>query len=201
MIKETLNEFLKESINLNPKYIDDLKKELSKFNTSEELLRSGGLSIELLDRLAYGFSEKDIKTINSDDLKVLWTEDLENVKHEIKQSGLSKKQWSETIDLSEPIDVDYMQPEGLSRGFYIQDGHHRYYAAKTLKRPLNVNLEIKINPIKEIAPNLSYDEFHRHIFDLYGNYDTITVYHGTKPKFVNDIKENGLIDKTGYNQG
>lgn len=29
----------------------------------------------------------------------------------------------------------------------------------------------------------------------------ITVYHGTKPKFVSSIKQNGLIDKSGYNQG
>lgn len=36
-------------------------------------------------------------------------------------------------------------------------------------------------------------------FDMNTNY--INVYHGTKPKFVNDIKLNGLIDKTGYNQG
>ena len=31
--------------------------------------------------------------------------------------------------------------------------------------------------------------------------NTIKVFHGTKPKFVNDIKNNGLIDKSGYNQG
>jgi 8-oxo-dGTP pyrophosphatase MutT (NUDIX family) len=29
----------------------------------------------------------------------------------------------------------------------------------------------------------------------------ITVYHGTKPKFVSSIKQNGLVDKSGYNQG
>lgn len=29
----------------------------------------------------------------------------------------------------------------------------------------------------------------------------ITVYHGTKPKWVNKIKKNGLLDITGYNQG
>lgn len=29
----------------------------------------------------------------------------------------------------------------------------------------------------------------------------LTIYHGTKPKFINDIKQNGLVDKNGYNQG
>ena len=173
MIKETLDDFLKENINLNHDYIDDLKKELSKFNTSEELLRGGGLSIELLDRLAHGFSEDDIKTLKPNELKIFWNEDLDNVKYEIEQSGLTKHQWSKKVDLTQPIDVDYMEPEGLSRGFYIQDGHHRYYAAKTLNKPLKINLRINVNPIKEISPNLGYDEFHRHIFDLYGNSNEI----------------------------
>ena len=31
--------------------------------------------------------------------------------------------------------------------------------------------------------------------------EIITVYHGTKPKFLNNIKKDGLIDKSGYNQG
>lgn len=31
--------------------------------------------------------------------------------------------------------------------------------------------------------------------------NTITVYHGTKRKFVDSIIKNGLIDNTGYNQG
>lgn len=31
--------------------------------------------------------------------------------------------------------------------------------------------------------------------------DKLTVYHGTKPKFVNDIRQNGLVNSNGYNQG
>jgi hypothetical protein len=31
--------------------------------------------------------------------------------------------------------------------------------------------------------------------------EILTVYHGTKPKFVKEILNNGLIDKSGYNQG
>ena len=42
-------------------------------------------------------------------------------------------------------------------------------AAKILKKPLNVNLEIEVNPITTIAPDMGYDEFHRHIFDMYKN--------------------------------
>jgi len=204
-IKTTFREFLNESRNnelkIHSEYINDLKGELSKFKTDEELLRNGGISIETLDRLAHGFSEEDIKTINPNDLKIKWKDDLENVKYEIKQSGLTPKQWASKIKLTEPIDVSYWEDGKYKKGFYIEDGHHRYMAAKILKKPLNINLEIKVNPIKTIAPHIGYDEFHRYIFNLYKKNNTILLYHGTKPKFVNDIKNNGLVDKSGYNQG
>lgn len=207
-INEQENKY--KNININIDFIDDLKAELVKFKTDEDLLRSGGISIETLDRLAHGFSEDDIKTLKPEQLKIRWKNDLENVKWEIKQSGLSPKQWAEQIDLTDPIDVDYWLDSGYSKGFYIQDGHHRYMAAKILNKSLNVNLQIKINPIQTISPHMGYDDFHRYIFNLFQGDglnenlikdDVITVYHRTKPKFVNHIKRDGLIDKSGYNQG
>jgi hypothetical protein len=214
-IKTTVREYLNEQktlndINLNNKFIGDLEKEISKFKSDEDLLRSGGFSIELLDRLAHGFSEEDIKVIEPILLKIKWEDDLENVKWEINESGLTPKQWATKINLSEPIDVSYWEDDKHKKGFYIEDGHHRYMAAKILNKPLNVNLEIKVNPIKTIAPNMGYDDFHRYIFKSFkvdslseGSVDNeiITVYHGTKPKFLNNIKKDGLIDKSGYNQG
>jgi hypothetical protein len=214
-IATTIREYLNEqntfdNFNLNSNFIGDLKKELSKFKSDEDLLRSGGISIELLDRLAHGFSEEDIKTLNPNQLKIKWKDDLENVKWEISKSGLTPKQWAFKVDLSESIDVSYWEDNKHKKDFYIEDGHHRYMAAKILNKPLNVNLDIEVNPIKIIAPNMGYDEFHRYIFKSFKsdklneeliNNNIITVYHGTKPKFVNNIKRNGLIDKSGYNQG
>ena len=113
----------------------------------------------MLDRLAFGFSDGDITEISPNKLKIKWKEDLDNVKWEVSKSGLSPKQWSSKIDLSEPIDVSYEKG-----GFYIEDGHHRYYAAKTLGEKLNVNLEIKTNPITTINKDLDYDNFHRCLF-------------------------------------
>jgi hypothetical protein len=156
-----------ENVELNDKFIGDLKKEVSKFKTAEDLLRSGGLSIELLDRLAHGFSEEDIKTLNPNQLKIKWKDDLENVKWEINKSKLTPKQWASKVNLSEPIDVSYWEDNKHKKGFYIEDGHHRYMAAKILNKPLNVNLVIKVNPIKTIASNMGYDDFHRYIFNLF----------------------------------
>lgn len=132
---------------------------INKFNTDEELLRSGGLPTNILDRLAFGFSDEDIKTLNPDQLHVKWHDDMDNVKWEQQKSGLSKLAWAKTINLSEPIDVVFEKNK-----FYIDDGHHRTYAAKILKQPLNVNLDIRMNPIITLAPKLGYDDFHRCLF-------------------------------------
>lgn len=170
-IINTFNDFIFEKnnfLNIHYQYIDNLKKELSKFKTDEELLRSGGISNTTLDRLAFGFSEYDIKQLMPEKLRIRWKNDLYNVRYEIQQSGLSDIQWAKNINLTEPIDVDYWEDEKLEykKGFYVQDGHHRYTAAKILNKPLNINLTIKINPIKEIS-DLDYDDFHRYVFKLY----------------------------------
>jgi hypothetical protein len=160
LIKEEYNNIKCPEIELN----QDIINFVSKFPSSEELLRSGGIDIELLDYLAFGFNEESIKILDSNILKIEWKTDIENVKYEIKNSGLSPKDWARKVNLSEPIDVDYKIINNKT-GFYIQDGHHRYTAAKILGKALNVNLQIKINPIKKLAPNIGYDDFHRCIFN------------------------------------
>jgi hypothetical protein len=155
-----MNQIICPVIELN----DEVFAFVNKFNTDEEFLRSGGLPTKMLDRLAFGFSEEDMKTIDPKDLNIKWKDDMVNVKWEQKQSGLSKKQWAEKINLSEPIDVIFEKNK-----FYIDDGHHRSYAALILNKPLNINLTIKTNPITKITPSLSYDQFHRCLFQQVKN--------------------------------
>jgi len=199
IIATTLLDYLKENnetkLNCFPiKLTDDIKEEVKKFNTSEELLRSGGFSIETLNRAAFGFTSDDIKTLEPKDLKIKWKQDLDNVKYEVdnymKKIGETSpsramKLWAEDIDLTEPIDVSYE----LNK-FYIEDGHHRYYAAKILNKPLNVNLEIKMNPIKLLAPKLSYDDFHRCVFNQVMSETNVikeNKYNHTQDDFGNDV--------------
>lgn len=146
------------------KLTQEIIDEVNRFETSEQFLRAGGLSIEALDRAAFGFTSEDITTLMPNKLHIKWKDDLENVKYEQQKSGLSPIQYAKRIDLSEPIDVSYEKDK-----FYIEDGHHRYFAAKILKKPLNVNLEIKQNPIVKLGGNLSYDDFHRCIFNQVKN--------------------------------
>jgi hypothetical protein len=136
-----------------------LVKECKKYNTPEELLRSGGFSDFALDLAAFGFTEESVKVLSPKNLHIKWKDDLENVYYEINHSKLSPLEWSKKINLSEPVDVSF---DG--KKFYLEDGHHRYFAAKTLKKKINVKLEIKANPIKPLS-NKGYDQFHIDFFN------------------------------------
>jgi hypothetical protein len=161
-IKQKLREAVEKCvpIHLNKEVVDFVNK----FESDEQLLRSGGLPTDMLDRLAFGFAAEDITEIHPSKLAIKWHSDLENVIHEVEKSGLGPRVWSSKVDLSEPIDVSY-ENRGHGLKFYIEDGHHRYFAAKTLNKMLNVNLEIKTNPINKLTKNkLGYDDFHRCLF-------------------------------------
>lgn len=142
-------------IKITPEIFD----EVNKFSTDEELLRSGGISTIALDRAAFGFAPQDITTLMPNQLKIKWRIDMLNPPEKQKRSGLTPKQWAKTVDLSEPIEVSYEKGK-----FFIEDGHHRYYAAKILNTPLNVVIEIKDNPIIVLGNGLSYDDYHRCVF-------------------------------------
>ena len=136
------------------------------FNSPDELLRSGGFSIDLLDKVAFGFSAEEVKTLMPKQLNLKYHQDMENPAYKQKQSGLSMRDWAKTVDLIEPIDVSFEKGK-----FYIEDGHHRYYAAKILGLPLKVNLEIKEKPIPVITENKvwDWDGFHKDIWRLAHN--------------------------------
>ncbi len=99
------------------------------------------IDIDTLDRLAFGFSEKDITRLSPRQLKIKWQDDLNNVIQEQQYSGKSKEEWARNIDLNEPIEVIF--EDGV---FKIDDGHHRYYATLILGIELNVSLTIKDKP-------------------------------------------------------
>ena len=103
------------------------------------------VSVEEADRAAFGFARGDIKTLKPEQLSVKWEKDYENAIEEQEDSGLSKEAWAKNINLTEPIDVIYEDGK-----FKIDDGHHRYYAAKILNKPLNVSLDIKDKPHEAI---------------------------------------------------
>lgn len=181
-------------INVN----DEVIKYVNKFNSDEELLRSGGLPTEILDELAFGFNSESIKSLMPNQLSIKWRDDLENVRYEINNlykktnsNNLKKTtlDWANAVNLSEPIDVSFEKNK-----FFIEDGHHRYFAAKILNKPLNVNLEIKQNPIIKLSPKLSYDNFHRCLFKQVKNNNLNEL-----RKFINETITNILNNENNIN--
>ena len=154
--------YLLEGLNNSNIDLTPLLNYAKQYNSSEELLRSGGFPISLLDKVAFGFDAENMTTIDPKVLNIKWKDDWDQVKYEVQKSGLTPKQWSSKIDLSEPIDVSYSKGK-----FWIEDGHHRSFAAKTLGKTLNANVEIDEKPIPKImgTKNYNYDEFVRDIYD------------------------------------
>lgn len=150
------------------------KKEFDKFINNDW----AKLDTDVVDKIAFGFSSNEIKTLKPEQLSIKWKEDLDNVKFEQQKSGLSKTDWARKINLSEPIDVSF---DG--KKFNIEDGHHRYYAAKILGKELPVNLEIKANPTLEVIKNKSKiaEAYHKAKAD------------GSNPELVKAVEE--LLDK------
>ncbi len=140
---------------------DEVIEFVRKFDSDEELLRAGGLPTGMFDMLAYGFNE-ELDTITPDKLKIKWHTDLEQVEHEIEQSGLTAEKYSLRIDITEPIDVSYEKNE-YGTGFFVEDGHHRYFAAKTRGKSLKMNLTIKDSPTEKLGYS-NYDVCMRCIY-------------------------------------
>ena len=103
------------------------------------------LSIDELDKAAFGFSREDITELMPKQLTVKWETDYDNAVYQQENSGLNKQEWAKQVDLSEPIEVSYENGK-----FNIEDGYHRYYAATILRKPLNVDLTIKDKPHRAI---------------------------------------------------
>lgn len=143
----------------NVNLTQEVIKFVSTFDTLESFFRAGGLSVEMLDRLAFGFCDTDITRLPAKQLKIKWKEDWGNVKWEVGKSKLTPKEWSKKIDLSDPIDVVYEK-----NNFYVDDGHHRTYAGKVLGVDLPVSLTIKQSPTETLGFS-DYDSLIKCVFN------------------------------------
>ena len=124
----------KKAVKLKPHQVSPTSKEWSEFGFDE------------INREAFGVTESDVTKLSPSELNIKWTDDLDNVEYEIKNSGKTRKEWAEGVDLSTPIDVI------IEDGVYkIDDGHHRYSAAKILGKDLPVSLQINDQPFVGLA--------------------------------------------------
>jgi len=96
------------------------------------------LDVNYVDLLAFGCSEESIvaEGVHPNELNIRWEDDMENPKEQIRifiKNGGTEKEWAESVDLSDPIELSHKDGK-----LYIEDGHHRYTAAKILNKRLAV---------------------------------------------------------------
>lgn len=102
------------------------------------------MSIDDLDRAAYGYAEGDKATIHPKDINIIYKDDLLNPQDKFKKGGMD---WAKSVDRSDPVKVSMSQDGKIT----LEDGHHRWFAAEKLNEPLKVEFErIKGKPIEKI---------------------------------------------------
>lgn len=95
-----------------------------------------------LDRKAFGFAVGDVLTLRPEQINVQYEDDLENPHMQIAKAG-GPVVWAKSVSLRKPIDVRFKQGK-----FWIDDGHHRWTAAKILGKNLKCRVSaIEDNPV------------------------------------------------------
>lgn len=101
-----------------------------------------------LDRIAFGLARGDKISIPPDVLKIVHHDDLENVYYEMKHKGLTPQEYAQTFDLTKPVEISIRDGKKV-----LDDGHHRYVAAKIRGAQLPAVVDIHDNPIEHIYKN------------------------------------------------
>jgi hypothetical protein len=109
--------------------------------TRDELER---MPVDHLDRMAYGHATGDRVKLHPNDIKIKYKDDLENPKDKFRKGGMN---WVRSVNQSEPVKVSIDQ-DGK---FNLEDGHHRWFAAKKLNQHLHADVEkVTGKPIETI---------------------------------------------------
>lgn len=114
---------------------------LNEHYTREEL---ESMDIDDLDRMAFGYVGDQIVQLDPDQIKLKpnWN-DIENAEYKYKLWGMD---WVRSVSFEEPVEVS-VNNDGVLE---LEDGHHRWFAAKKLGLPLKAVIEIKGKPIERL---------------------------------------------------
>lgn len=108
--------------------------------TRSELER---MDIDELDRMAFELVGGQEVELAHADIHIRYHCDLENPQALFDAKGMA---WANSVDLSEPVEVSVDDRGDL----YLEDGHHRWFAAGKTNRRLKATVEIKGKPIEKI---------------------------------------------------
>ena len=120
----------------------------SRHDLSEAQLRREleQLDIDQLDRWAFGVVGDEILKLDPKDITVVHSDDLANAQYQAERHPGGPKQWARGVSLTEPVDISVTRPGE----FVLEDGHHRYLAARLSGRKLPAKVAVKGKPIEEL---------------------------------------------------
>lgn len=121
------------------------------------------MDIDELDRIAFGCNEGDILLVDPNKLAIKYPCDMDNPEYRFKLEGMK---WVNSVSFDEPIQVSI----GNDGRMYLEDGHHRRFAAIKKGVKLEAEIEIRGNPILRIQEQLK-------------------VLHAAKPKIRNTAED------------
>ena len=109
--------------------------------TREQLER---MDIDILDKAAFGYKQGEKVTLNPKDVTIKYKDDLINPQAKFDKKGM---EWVNSVDFSEPVEFGI----GKDGKVHIEDGHHRWFAANKLGKPLTGEItKIEGKPIEKI---------------------------------------------------
>lgn len=117
--------------------------------TRDELLE---LDWDELCQMAYGVKTGDIIKLDPRKIKIKYT-DMENPQHLFDKYGMA---WVRSVKFDEPVQVS-LGLDGLhtKEDWYLEDGHHRVFAARKLKMPY-INAEVERINLKAVEKLLGF---------------------------------------------
>lgn len=117
--------------------------------TREELLH---LDWDDLTMMAYGVKDGDIIQLDPKKIKIKYP-DMDNPQDLFNKYGMK---WVRSVKFDEPVKVS-LGLDGTSRkeDWYLEDGHHRVFAARKLKMPY-INAEVERINLKAVEKLLGF---------------------------------------------
>ena len=109
--------------------------------TENELTR---MNIDTLDMMAFGIKRCRME-LPWQQIHIVHRNDYSNAVAKFKRFGMKWARECYANSRNEPVEVAYRNYR-----FELENGHHRFYAARKLNKPLICDIEVKMNPVVEI---------------------------------------------------
>jgi len=104
------------------------------------------LDVDTLDRWAFGVVGDEVLRLDPGELMIVHVDDLANARHQADRHPGGSLRWARRVSLKEPVDVIVDDRGDL----LLDDGHHRYLAARLSGRKLSAKIIVRGRPIERL---------------------------------------------------